>query len=83
MVSVTRDANQRIVLTPYALDDESVAALVQAIALTPESSSIIIDVADAGQIGEHGFVVLARTLANRSGPVAFRGVSPGRWASTA
>ncbi len=80
MLSVTRQmGSDTIVLTPTGIMDErAVDAILQAISLTPEQVSILIDLSGAEKIAEHSLRRLAYELAQRAGAVTFRGST---WAS--
>ncbi|MBS1148494.1 MAG: hypothetical protein H6Q89_192 [Myxococcaceae bacterium] len=80
MLSVTREKGSGlIVLTSTGvLDEVSVEALLRAIALTPEEAPIVIDLSRAEKLAEHSLRRLAYELAQRPGPVSFRGSAWGK-----
>ena len=75
MLSVTRERGTGlIVLTSTGvLDHVSVEALIKAIALTPEEAPVVIDLSQAEKLAEQSLRRLAYELAQRPGPVTFRG----------
>ena len=75
MLSVTREKGSgQIVLTSHGpLDQASVDALLQALALTSENSPVLIDLSRAELSASEQLRRLAIELAKRSGPVKFIG----------
>ena len=77
MLSVTRERGTgQIILTTHGmLDESSVEALLQAVALTPEHSPVLIDLSRAQITMPDCLQRLAVELSKRSGPVKFLGPS--------
>jgi hypothetical protein len=75
MLSVTREKGSGLIVlsSTGVLDEVSVEALLRAIELTPEEAPIVIDLSRAEKLAEHSLRRLAYELAQRQGPVSFRG----------
>lgn len=74
MLAVTRDRSTGAIVcsTRGPLDDEQLAALLQAISLVPEENGLIIDLANTGTFNERHLRQLAAVLKARKGVVSFR-----------
>ena len=74
MIVITREQGTgRVVLTAHGeLDDDTVKALIDALALADDDEPIVIDLADSGALRTSRDVGLMSAIAFRSGPVAFR-----------
>lgn len=74
MLSLTRERSGSIVLTTTGiLDEPAVRAVIDAIALVPDEAPLILDLSGARRLAEHSLRRLAYELAQRLGPVSFRG----------
>ncbi len=75
MIAITREpASESVVLTADGeLNDEAVAGLLNALALTVDDTPIVIDLTRAGALTAGEDIGLLCALAFRPGPVVFRG----------
>jgi anti-anti-sigma regulatory factor len=80
MLSVTREkgTGQILVTTTGVLDEAGVEGLLRAVALAPDASSVVIDLAKAQLPDAACLRTLLAGLSHRSGQVLFRGPS---WAA--